>query len=475
MDSKMYDLFNKESIDPNKKNIIVFLMDQTLKKEIYSVTYQYIFNTLKILSDDFNLIIVTKNGGTKWTENYINHEEFGNYAYLTFDKERKYGSSNAQQMNHAQRIVYINETFKELEMNEPDLFKNLAGTLSSQFIVPSLDINYEIISDDEKLLHKQKRSIEKFQEGLLKNKLVSHCAFIHKPLGFPIELMVHLMKNYQDIWHYGFCHDTGSTWLHFKPEYNPFTNKTKCFYFVDDKRSVRDFTKFPLTELQDFYGKDLKGKDYYDSILDNKGKDFLFGGLFPFEIEYRTNAWYRFFHNLDVNGTIRTQTNGKPAVSTKNSLLKAKEQKFPKKYQDNQEIENFIEDILSNKMVQDTVSYEEYNNELKDSLFTIVLKCYYGKYCSLNFRVINSLFYGTIPLIDDTYDTDYLQIPKHIKDKIVVSNHKDIEDKVKYYREHPNEYRELFYTLFNYFIDKKFFDESYYRNEFKKEFFSELY
>lgn len=471
----MYDLFNKEKMDLNKKNIIVFLMDQTLKKEIYSVTYSYVFNTLKILSKDFNLILATKNGGHKWTENYVNHPEFGNYAYLTFDKQRLYGSTNAKEMPHDKKVEYILETFAEMEKNETWLFDNLVGTVSSQFIVPSLDIGYEIISEDEKMLAKRKRAVEKFQDGIMNNKLVSHCAFIHKPLGFTVELSAYLMNKYEHLWHYNFCHDTGSTWLHFMPEYNPFTTNVKCFYFIDDKRGIRDFIKYPLTELQDFYGKQLEGEEYYNQILSNKKHDFIFGGSFPFDINYRVEAWYKFFHDLKLDGKIRTQTTGKPAISNKNALLKAEDQKFPKKYQNNTAVEEFIKDILNNKLVDNTLSYNDYNGELKDYMFTIVLKCFYGKHDSLNFRVVNSLYFGTIPLIDEDYDIDDLQIPKHFKDKLVVKSHKDIEEKVKYYKENPDEYRKLFWELFNYYIDSKYFADSYWDDDFKKEYFGELY
>ena len=194
-----------------------------------------------------------------------------------------------------------------------------------------------------------------------------------------------------------------------------------------------------------------------------------------FRSDYRKNAWYQFFQDLNVNGIIRTQTNGKPAVSSKESLLKLQDQKLPKKYQGKIEIETFVNDILNHKLVQDTISYKEYNAQLKDSLFTIVLRCYYGKYDSLNFRVMNSLYFGTIPLIDKDYDYDDLQIPTYLKDKIMVTNHKDIQDKITYYKNNKDEYEKLFFELFDYFINKDCFNHDYYEKEFKNNYFKELY
>jgi hypothetical protein len=133
-----------------------------------------------------------------------------------------------------------------------------------------------------------------------------------------------------------------------------------------------------------------------------------------------------------------------------------------------------VHDVRANRFVKPTIPYEQYNAELKDYLFTIVLKCYYGKHDSLNFRVINSLYFGTIPLIDSEYDIDNLQIPAELKRYIVVSDYQDIEQKVKHYRDNPDEYRDLFYKLVKHFVDEKYFTESYYRHEFKK-YFAELY
>lgn len=468
--SKMYNLHNKFNIVKGKKNIFVFLLDATLKKNIYITTYKYLFNLIKILKQDFNIIIISKNSGETWLKYYKDHEEFGEYSYLTFDKEKKYGSTNSKQMSHQQRVEYIIETFKELEQNEKELFDNFAGVVCSQFIIPSLNTNYEIISEDETLVNKRQHSINLFMNNIENHKLISHCAFIHKPLGFPVEFLMYLMKNYPNKGYYGFCHDTGSTWLLFNKKYNPFTKNVECYYFIDDERGIRDFKQFPMTQLHDFFNKSYKDKSYYDNIANNKTKDFIFGGLFPFQVDYRINAWYRFFDKLNVNGIIRTQVDGKPIINENGLKLT----KLPKKF-NNDEVKKIINDILKNPLVTNTIPYDQYNDQLKDSLFTIVLKCYYGKYDSLNFRIINSLYFGTIPLIDSEYDIDNLQVPEYFKNKLIVYNNNDIEDKVNYYKNNIDEYKKLFFELFDYFIDKKYFDLNYYNNEFKKDYFDKFY
>ena len=47
-----------------------------------------------------------------------------------------------------------------------------------------------------------------------------------------------------------------------------------------------------------------------------KTTDFLFGGLFPFGIQHRMDSWKTYLKDLRCNGTIRTQTTGKPKVKS---------------------------------------------------------------------------------------------------------------------------------------------------------------
>ena len=468
--SELYTLFNKEKIDINKKTIFVFLLDVSLKKNLYAVTYRYIFNTIKILNKDFNIIILSRNSGDKWVEDYINHPEYGNYSYLCFDKTKLYSKSNAVEMNLLEKVNYMELSFEELKQNEPLLFKTFAGCISSQIIIPSLDTNFEIISDDEKLIFKRNRSIEKYIYGMENYKLVSHNAFIHKPIGIPLEFMIWLMKRYPEKYYYGFCHDTAAAWPIFDKNINPFTKNTVNYYFINDNRGARNFKKYPLTELQDFYNKPIYTRKYYENLITNKKYDFVFGGLFPFDVDYRQNAWYTFFQNLNVNGIIRTQVNGKSSISNKTF---ENEQDSIKDI--NEHCKTLINDILNHPMVQHTSPYDEYNDNLKDSMFTIILKCYYGKYDSLNFRVINSLYFGTIPLIDEQYDIDNLQIPAGLKEKLVVKNNKDIEEKISFYKSNPDKYKELFFELRDYFIDPKYFNPEYFNGQFQQIYFKNLY
>lgn len=459
-----YKIFNKHIFDINKKTIFVFLLDGTLKYPI-NIGYKYIFNSLDILKKHFNIIILTSNSGTKWLDNFINLD----YMYLIFDLNKKYHKSNKQEMPFDEKINYIIYSIKEFINNDKTIFNSFIGCISSQIVIPALNTDFEIISSDNKLIKKRNKSVNSFIEKIKNHKLISHNAFIHKPLGFPLEFLTYLMKNYPNKYYYYFCHDTSTAWPLFDEYINPYTKNVKIYYFVNDNRSNRHFKSCILNQLQDFYNK--KNTYNYEYILNNKSYDFIFGGLFPFDVDYRINDYYNYFNNLKNNNSIiRTQVNGKSSISNKTFIQEKQSIKNKKNIN-----EKLIDDILNNKLIKHTLNYDDYNNELQQTMFTLILKCYYGKYDSLNFRFINSIYFGTIPLIDYQYDIDNLQIPKYFKDKLIVKNHIDIENKIQYYKNNYNEYKKLFFELYNYFIKPEYFTINFYINEFKNKYFKEIY
>lgn len=461
----LYAIHNKRAIDPNKKNIILFMLENPLKENLYLVTYQYILNVAKILAQDFNIIIVPKNSGSLYLKHYVEHPEYGKYAYIEFDRDGSYRSSTAKTMPLPQKIQYFNDTFSKMQQNDAWLFGKLAGTLCSHFIIPGLNNNYESTSDNPKDIKKRDIAVSRYIEGLKQHKLIQHNAFIHHALGFPVEFLTWLMKEY-DVWHYGFCHDTASAWLQ-HTSLNPYTQKIVSYFFVNDHKGVREFKKFPLEALQDSYGKQMPSENYYNTILENKPYDFIWGGNFPFEIEHRRESWYKYFHHLNAKAIIRTKTSGQ-AVTNKNGNI-------PRKWASNADIQQFITDINGNTYIQPTLDYGQYNESLREALFTLALRCYYGKEDNLGFRIANALVFGTIPLIADDYDKRELYVPKQFRKWLVVTNSQDIEDKIKLFRNDPEAYKNLFWELFNYYFDKRDFDLDYYHGEFKREYFPGLY
>lgn len=473
-----YKIYNRETLSPDKNNILFFLHENALSLNSYTVTYQYIFNLMRIFSKDFNIIVVSKGYSTKFYEYYsnVNVDEyddltchFYNHTYIAFDTCKEYSTGQkADEFSHTQRGDIIARDLLELQKNEPWLFNNLSGCISSQCLVSANGYDYEYVEDDKK--DKVDKAVKKYINDITSDKLIGHTAFIQQPLGYTTSLMFFIMKHYPHVFHYNFLHDTAVAWLHGIPKHNPYTKNVKTYYFVDDNRGVREFHKFPLSELQEFYDIGLPN---IDDIA--KTKDFLFGGLFPFGIQHRMDSWKTYLKDLRCNGTIRTQTTGKPKVKS-DSLVASSEIKISKKDLKNKDtIDAFVNEVITHPMVKSTIDYAEYNKELHQSLFTLILKCYYGKSDMVNFRFISSLANGTIPLIANNYDTGCLQIAPQFRKYLLVNNSNDILSKIESARIDNIEYEKVFKLLYDTYIDKKYFDKEYYNTTFKMEFFSEFY
>ena len=95
-----YRFNNYENFDKNKKIVIAFLVDRPIGKNVYDATSKYVMNTIHLLAEQFNIIIISKNQSTTYSKHMIEYDKrFANYAYLGFDKEEKYRDHVAREEN----------------------------------------------------------------------------------------------------------------------------------------------------------------------------------------------------------------------------------------------------------------------------------------------------------------------------------------------------------------------------------------
>ena len=482
--TKTYEILDHHKYDPNKKNVILFLLERNIGKSGVYLTYKYILNSVKVLQKDFNVFLIPRTSSRKetWLETVRNTEVMKDCIYINLDSDGHFMKPELTgEMEHYEdrkaaydyTFNYMQKLFSNVLEGERWIFENLVGTITSAIFLP-YERNHEIIPFDErseKLLEGAKRTA--------KNRLTGDQQFFSFRMMsqrnlYPFYFLLRLMKE-KDIWHYSFTHDTTSIWYPWIKKLNPLTDKVKCFYFVKDTRGIRDFIQFPSSELQEAFGRNELSKNELNDILDNKKHDFIFGGTFPYDVSYRLNDWKRFFNELDVDATIRTQTDGNSTITQSEIKDPLETKKFKgKKIKDEAAFE-VIRSISINKNVKPTVSQDEYHEEQKDYMFTIILKCFYGKYDSLNFRIYSSLANGVVPLLADDYDIDNLQIPEHFKKHLIVSHNLHIEDRIAWAKKYPESYKKLFWEMYDYYVKSEHFNEDWYHSEFKNNYFKELY
>lgn len=485
---KKYAIVDTHKYDPEKKNIILFLLERNISKNTNMLSYSYILNTVEVMSKDFNVFLIGKSSSAKgiWVDIARQTPVLDKCIYINLDADGSFmraetGEKKYMELHQDDDMMYfythkhLVKRFKKIINTEKWIFDNMVGTISSAFYLV-YERNHEIIPTDLSEEAKAKKAKDTAHRRITNQRQFYSFRMISQRNMHPLHFLIELMKKYPEKWHYSFCHDTSAVWYLWSKRVNPYTQNVKNFYFVNDNRGLmRDFTEFPSGPIQDAYKKTQLTKDELNEIINNKYRDFIFGGTFPYDVSYRLSDWDRYFEHLRGDVLIRTQTDGTSTISQSEIKDPLETKKFKgKKIKDERAFE-IIRKISKNKNVQPTVSQDKYFEEQKEFMFTIILRCFYGKYDSLNFRIYSSLVNGIIPLIADDYDFENLQIPQKFKKFLVVKNDKDIEEKVKYYKENIEEYRELFWDLYTHFVKDEHFDLDWYDKEFKENYFKELY
>lgn len=482
---KTYSIVDKHKYDQSKNSLILFLLERNLGKKTNFLSYSYILNVVNILKKDFNIFLIARSSSATgaWIEVakqtpvlkdciYINLDATGKFTRVETG-EKDYYHDDILAYNYT--YDYMENLFDNFINDNSWIFDNLVGTISSAVHLV-YERNHEIIPYDERT----EKLVESAKQTAIRRMTNQQQFFSFRMISqrnlYPLHFLLRLMKDYPNLWHYSFCHDTSSVWYPWSAKVNPFTKNVKCFYFVDDNRGpLRDFKEFPSGPIQDACGRRQPTKDELNMIIKNKNKDFIFGGTFPYDVSYRLNDWLRFFDNLDCDATILTQTDGQSTITMTEIKDPIEQKKFKNKKIKDEKAFEVIKKISQSKYVIPTVPQDEYHKMQKDYLFTIILKCFYGKYDSLNFRIYSSLANGIIPLIADDYDIDNLQIPEYFKKQLVVSNNSHIEDMVAWARKYPESYKKLFWELYDYYIKPEHYNISWYTKIFREKYFNEIY
>jgi len=231
----------------------------------------------------------------------------------------------------------------------------------------------------------------------------------------------------------------------------PFTS----FYFANDNRGTRDFKEFPIGELQHLIWDERKKKKDLLALPTPivKDKDFFFAGTIFQEKGGRVELYERYLKKLRLENSslyIPQRSNG--IVYSKNN-----NDRYINKLTD--KFSELHTNVLEHPMYAGHLIPSEYEEEVKRYRYGMLFRCV-SYYDSLNFRPILYARLRILPLIDPQYDPQCLQIPSDIQRRLVVNSEKDIEDKVKYFNEHPEE-REKLLDQLEYKFKVKSFDREW--------------
>lgn len=217
-------------------------------------------------------------------------------------------------------------------------------------------------------------------------------------------------------------------------------DRTKLYYFKNDFRGTRNFHEFPLAELQHCVYEEQRAE--YNMFPEPRDKLFIFAGSVMYDKGTRTNKWSKYLRDLNIPRSsmyIPLRANGANQTKRENShQLKTAEKKHAQLYADIQAHPMWKPAVLPNELI----------DIYKQHRYGLILSCV-SQSDSLNFRPVNYVFRGVLPLLDPGYDPDYLQIPKNVQDQTRVNNADDIEERINYFEAHPEERDNLIDQLYH--------------------------
>ena len=213
----------------------------------------------------------------------------------------------------------------------------------------------------------------------------------------------------------------------------------KYCYFENDNRGTRNFEKFDLAQLQHLV-YDLEFENPMENCIVEQNKNLLFIGTLFYMKGNRPSKYFQFLEGIkDENSEIYVpmRLNGVIKRGNGNTDLEDKvKEEFPEIY----------ESLKSHNNYKGHIKPENVLSKIKEFKYSLILSCVSPE-DSLNFRIVRDVYHNILPFLDQDYDPCYLQIPKHIQDKLIVTSGEDINDKIKYFNDNNQERMDILREL----------------------------
>ena len=171
----------------------------------------------------------------------------------------------------------------------------------------------------------------------------------------------------------------------------------------------------------------------------------------------RKDLWYKYlqgFNHEDSTLWIPIKLNGVFIHKSKTTSRYGKEQieKAKEKYSD------LVEEITNHPSYDGHVYPDQIKGLIKDYKYSLVLRCVSFK-DSLNFRPLFYTYMRILPFLDPQYDPQGMQIPLDIQKHLIVNDHNDIHEKIKYFNENPAEAQRILDELHKHFKIDEFLED----------------
>jgi hypothetical protein len=204
------------------------------------------------------------------------------------------------------------------------------------------------------------------------------------------------------------------------------------FAMARDFRGTRDFEFFPVQEMQHFFYE----KPW--TVDKTKKRKFCFYGTLFLSKKTRKNLWDTYLKDLrgeQIDIYVPPKMDGHISERRKEG---ASITRLNDRVQKDADIAELWESVSSHPNYKGYIDTQELNSVLAQYEYALIAKNI-ARYDSINFRPALYIALDVFPLLDHRYDPEFVGIPQHIQDKIVVRNHKEILEKIAYYDKNPKE------------------------------------
>lgn len=425
-------IFNKSSnfnIDTNKKTIVFFLNG---KEQDYTYIFGAAFSIRTMLKQQYNIITIGKKSGPD-EENYIRI----NMGFTSTLKRAAECKNNV-----VENTKTIKNALKEYFKIVPSVDYCFIGS-DELFMLPltayvAKNVNEELhkrfnafhdyIGNDDKMY----KDIDNINIKLCSNfeGRISPYAFsmYDKSISFAVIQYLHEFKALKKV--FGLCIDPTSIYTGFFDKNNI---DLVMLYFENDNRGTRNLIKFDIGQIQHIIYDKLFVNDWmFDSVVQDK--NLIFAGTI-FQIKgNRYKIWDKYLNGVTVDNStyyIPTMKNGisrKPNIN--NAERNEKNQSLIRNVSD--QFSRILDEVTNHKSYAGSIAPNNLLTEVKKYKYGLIFSCV-STDDSLNFRPVMYAHHNVLPLLDKEYDPMFLQIPKHLQDKLVVNNAQDINKLINYY------------------------------------------
>lgn len=454
--------YHNLKIDSNKKNLL-FVQKYLDQDKIYNHLTGWSTVVQDKLKENYNIFYFVLDLKST-TEKYIKDNNIENVISINSESLSKLLKSDIfRNKSHKERKEYYFEhikslldyTFEGIYLIRDSLFwithkNSVPKKYREEYgVTPNRDF-YDYLDDEDS---KSVEGIEKVMDGIIQNieRETNILAFSRKDQGLLVWTLLFMHENNLFKKVSIFMIDTNSS---YPILYRLFGEKANTFYFRDDVRGSRKFKYFPFAEIQHFlYDKKFTEKSLFPV---KKDKNFIFYGTIFLEDGdlRRVKSWERFLRDLDDKKSSyyiplanRVATEKKPTIK-KNNIQVVKQSKHPR-------IKKAYKEVSESKYHKGHFLPKEAIKILKEYKYTLITHPITSKQ-SLNYRVYLAIEHGVLPFVAEDYDPDGIQIPLNIQEKVRVSDHNDIQEKINYFNKNEKERKQLIEDLKAHYKYKEF-------------------